>query len=261
MVTAITLATLGNEHQGVAAPIDKVQLAVICQKSEHNFVGVQCGIMDQFASAMGKKGHAMLLDCKTLKYLYTPLKLKEYKIILANTKKKRGLGESKYNERVTETKEGLSILQGFLPQKRQLCDFSIEEFEQLKHNIKDQIICNRVQHVIYENARVLQSFDALKRGDLPAFGKLLMEANASIRDLYEVTGFELDTMVEEAMKIDGTLGARMTGAGFGGCTVNIVREDMVQEFIETVGKSYKQKTGITPEFYVSETGDGAREIL
>ncbi len=260
LATAITLVTLGNEAHGLNTPIDRVQLAVISQRAEHNFVGVKCGIMDQFASAMGRKDHAMLLDCGTLEYKYTPLKLEGYKIVLANTKKKRGLGESKYNERVRETGEGLEILKRYLPGKVHLCDVTIGEYEQFKDKITDPTVRKRVEHVIYENARVLKSFEALEKGELVRFGEILAEAHASIRDLYEVTGFELDTMVEEALKIKGTVGARMTGAGFGGCTVNIVKDESVEEFIKTVGENYTRKTGIVPEFYISEVGDGAREI-
>ncbi len=260
LATAVTLATLGNEAHGITKPLDMVELAVIGQRTEHNYCGVNCGIMDQFASAMGKKDHAILLDCGSLKYKYTPLKLNGYKIVLGNTKKKRGLGESKYNERVQEVGEGLRILKQFLPEKVHLCDVTIKEFEQYKDKIENEVIRRRVQHVVYENVRVLESFDALENGDLIKFGNLLKEAHASIRDLYEVTGFELDTMVEEAAKVEGVIGARMTGAGFGGCTVNIVREDKVETFIRQVGENYRAKTGITPEFYVSEIGDGAREL-
>ena len=260
MATAITLVTLGNEGHGVTAPVDLVQLAVIGQRTEHNFCGVNCGIMDQFASAMGKKGHAMLLDCGTLNYRYTPLKLDGCRIVLANTRKKRGLGESKYNERVKETGEGLAILKRYLPDKVHLCDVTAEEFERYADRIEDPVIRKRVEHVIYENTRVLKSFEALEKGNLKEFGKLLAEAHASIRDLYEVTGFELDTMVDEALKIEGTVGARMTGAGFGGCTVNIVKEESVDTFIKVVGENYTKKTGLMPEFYVCDIGDGAREI-
>ncbi|MCX7710021.1 MAG: galactokinase [Clostridia bacterium] len=261
LATAITLVTLGNEEHKISIPIDNVQLAVISQRAEHNFIGVKCGIMDQFASAMGRKDQAMLLDCGTLNYKYTPLKLDGYRIVLANTKKKRGLGESKYNERVSETSEGLAILKQFLPEKVHLCDVTIEEFEKYKEKIIDPIIRKRVEHVVYENARVLKSFDALQSNDLKTFAVLLKEAHASIRDLYEVTGFELDTMVEEALKVEGCIGARMTGAGFGGCTVNIVKEANVEDFIKIVGEKYSQKTGLTPEFYVCDIGEGSREII
>lgn len=260
LATAIALATVGSEKYTDNRPIDLVDLALIGQRTENNFCGVNCGIMDQFASAMGKKGHAILLDCGTLKYKYAPLNIAGYKVVLGNTKKKRALGESKYNERRAEVDRGLSILKEFMPDKVNLCDVTVEEFEKYKNKIEDDTIRKRVQHVVYENSRVIESFDALEKGDLIKFGKLLKEADDSIRDLYEVTGFELDTMVAEALKVDGTLGSRMTGAGFGGCTVNIVREDCVDAFIKQVGENYTQKTGIIPEFYISEIDDGAREI-
>ncbi|ACL77528.1 galactokinase [Ruminiclostridium cellulolyticum] len=260
LATAVTLVTLSNEVYGITKPIDMVEMAVLGQRTENEFCGVSCGIMDQFASAMGKKDHAILLDCGTLEYKYLPLKLDGYKIVLGNTKKKRALGESKYNERVRECAEGLKILQKYLPNKRNLCDITVSEFEQYKSMIEDEVIKKRVTHVISENDRVLRAAEALKRNDLEELGRLLVEANDSIRDLYEVTGKELDTMTAEAMKVEGVLGARMTGAGFGGCTVNIVPEDKVDLFIQQVGENYKEQTGITPEFYVSEISDGAREI-
>ena len=260
LATAVTLVTLANEAFGITKPIDMVEMAVLGQKTENEFCGVSCGIMDQFASAMGKKDHAILLDCGTLKYQYLPLKLDGYKIVLGNTKKKRALGESKYNERVRECAEGLKILQKYMPNKKNLCDITISEFEQYKSKLENQVIRKRVTHVICENDRVLRAAEALKKNDLAELGRLLVEANASIRDLYEVTGKELDTMTAEAMKVEGVIGARMTGAGFGGCTVNIVPEQKVDLFIQQVGKHYKEQTGITPEFYVSEISDGAREI-
>ena len=260
LATAVTLMTLSNEAYYITKPIDMVQMAVLGQKTENEFCGVSCGIMDQFASAMGKKDHAMLLDCATLKHEYYPLKLEGYKIVLGNTKKKRALGESKYNERVSECAEGLRILQQYMPEKKNLCAVTRAEFEQYKSKIENEVIRKRVTHVIYENDRVLKAAEALGKNDLTELGRLLIEANDSIRDLYEVTGKELDTMTSEALKVDGVIGARMTGAGFGGCTVNIVPENKVDLFIEQVGKNYKEKTGITPEFYVSEISDGAREI-
>lgn len=260
MATAVTLVTLGNEAHGINKPIDMIEMAVLGQKTENEFCGVSCGIMDQFASAMGKRDHAMLLDCASLKYEYLPLKLEGYKIVLGNTKKKRALGESKYNERVNECAEGLRILRQFLPEKSNLCEITRSEFEKYAHKLEDLTIRKRVTHVIYENDRVLKAAKALKNNDIIELGRLLVEANASIRDLYEVTGKELDTMTAEAMKVEGVIGSRMTGAGFGGCTVNIVPEDRVELFIEQVGRNYKEQTGITPEFYISEIGDGAREI-
>lgn len=261
LATGIALATLGKEIYKFEKEINLVELAQIGQRAENNFVGVSCGIMDQFASAMGKKDHAILLDCGTLEYRYAPLVLEDYAIIIANTNKKRSLADSKYNERRSETEKGFEILSKYLPGKANLCDITPEEFEKYADKIDDKVIEKRVRHVIYENARVLKSVELLENNDIQGFGALLVDANDSIRDLYEVTGFELDTMVEEALKISGTIGARMTGAGFGGCTVNIVRKDSVDEFIEKVGASYKEKTGLTPAFYISQVGDGAREIF
>ncbi len=260
LATAVTLVTLGNEEYGISKPIDMVQMAVIGQKTENEFCGVNCGIMDQFASAMGKKDHAILLDCATLEYQYLPLKIEGYKIVIANTKKKRALGESKYNERVLECDEGLKILQNYLSNKNNLCDITKAEFEQYNSKIENPIIRKRVTHVIYENDRVFKAVEALKKNDIVEFGRLLVEANDSIRDLYEVTGKELDTITYEAMKVEGVLGSRMTGAGFGGCTVNIVPSDKVDLFIEQVGKNYKEKIGLTAEFYVCDISEGAREI-
>ncbi len=260
LVTAVTLVTLGNEANGINKQIDLVEMAVLGQKTENEFCGVSCGIMDQFASAMGRKDNAILLDCGSLKYKYLPLKLDGYRIVLGNTKKKRALGESKYNERVSECADGLRILRQYMPDKNNLCDITPDEFEQYKSKIKNEVVKKRVTHVIGENARVLKAADALQKNDISELGRLLVEANDSIRDLYEVTGRELDIMTEEALKVEGVIGARMTGAGFGGCTVNIVREDKVELFINQVGGNYKERTGLTPEFYISETGDGAREI-
>lgn len=261
LATAITLVTLGGEAHGKNKPVDLVELAVISQRAENNYVGVQVGIMDQFTSAMGKKGHAILLDCGSLKYQYAPLRLEGYSLIVADTRKKRGLGESKYNERVRETGEGFAILKQFLPGKVNLCDVTTEEFEMYKDRLTDPVIRKRVEHVIYENARVLESFKALQNNDLAAFAGLLKKAHASMRDLYEATGFELDAMVEEAVKARGCIGARMTGGGFGGCTVNIVEEVFAEEFMKTTGERYQKKTGLAPEFYVCDIGDGARELF
>lgn len=260
VVTAIALITLGNEAFGISREIDMVEVAKISQIAEHNFIGVNCGIMDQFASAMGKKDHAILLDCRDLSYKYIPLELKGYKIVISNTKKKRSLAAVKYNERRSECEKGLEILKKVLPDITCLGDVSAEQFEQYKHTIEDEVVRKRVEHVIYEDDRVLKSAEALKNNEFEKFGKYMIESHNSLRDLYEVTGVELDTLVEEALKIDGVIGSRMTGAGFGGCTVSIVREDAVDSFIEKVGKAYQDKTGIKAEFYISEIGDGGREI-
>ncbi len=260
LVTAVALAALAGDTT-VAQPERLVEMALVGQKAENQFFGVNCGIMDQFASAMGRENHAMLLNCGTLEYQYVPLDLGDHVLILANTCKKHSLGASKYNERRSEVDKGLKIMQAACPRKvENLCDYTEEDFEQYGAAITDPVIYNRVKHVISENRRVNKAVSILESGDLEAFGKILCEANDSIRYLYEVTGFELDTMYEEAMKIPGCIGSRMTGAGFGGCTVNIVEKAAVEHFIAQVGKNYEEKTGITPQFYICQIGDGAREI-
>jgi galactokinase len=260
VATAIALATLGNEVHGIDRELDMIEIAKISQRAENNYVGVNCGIMDQFASAMGKKEHAIFLDCRDLSYSLVPLKLDGHKIVISNTKKKRSLADSKYNERRQECEEGLKYLKKRYPNVQWLGDITAEEYESVRHIIKDEAIRKRVDHVIYENARVLKSVKALSEGRLDEFGKLMIESHQSLKELYEVTGFELDTMVFTALEVDGVIGSRMTGAGFGGCTVSIVKEEAVDKFIDIVGKGYENKTDITPEFYVTTAGDGAREI-
>lgn len=260
VVTAIALVSLGNTAFGINKPINMIDMALIGQKAENNYVGVNCGIMDQFASAMGKADHAIFLNCKDLSYKHVPLNLKGYKIVIANTNKKRGLGESKYNERRSQCEEAFEILKHFIPEASCLGDISLESFNKYKHEIKDDIIRKRAEHVITEDDRVLKSVDALMNDDIALFGQYMNASHDSLRDLYEVTGKELDTLVEEARKIDGVAGSRMTGAGFGGCTVSIVKDEAVDTFIDKVGKEYTAKIGLVPSFYVSEIGDGGREI-
>ena len=260
VATSVLFTTFSNEKNGISKDIDMVEMALIGQKAEHSYVGVKCGIMDQFASAMGKKDHAIFLDCKTLDYKYVPIKLDGKKIVLSNTKKKHSLGASKYNERRQECDEGYAILKQYLPNANCLGEISLEEFNMYKDKIENEVVRKRIEHVISEDDRVLRSIKALEAGDVREFGKLMNQSHDSLRDLYEVTGFELDTMVEEARKIDGVIGSRMTGAGFGGCTVSIVEADAVDTYIETVGKNYTEKTGLSPEFYVSEIGNGGREV-
>ena len=228
--------------------------------AEHNYIGVKCGSMDQFSSAMGKEGHAIFLDCKDLSYKYVKLDLQGKKIVIANTNKKHSLGSSAYNQRRQECETGLEILKTAMPDKTCLGEISKEEFDAHKHLIKDEVVLKRVEHVICEDDRVLRSVDALGKGDIDEFGRLMNASHDSLRDLYEVTCLELDTLVDEARKISGTVGSRMTGAGFGGSTVSIVEENSVDEFIEKVGKAYTEITGLTADFYVTELGDGGKEI-
>lgn len=256
IATAVALVSLGSEYP----EINMVELAKIAQAAEHHYVGVKCGIMDQFASAMGKKDMAIFLDCRDLKWEMVPLVMEGYKLIISNTNKKRSLGEGKYNERRSECEKGLSLLQKAFPEAGCLRDISVDAFLQHKDLITDAVVQKRVQHVIDENDRVLQSVTALKENRLEAFGQLMNASHDSLRDLYEVTGMELDTLVDEARKVEGVLGSRMTGAGFGGCTVSLVREDRVEDFIRQVGEAYEKKIGYPATFYVSETGDGGREL-
>lgn len=258
--TGLCFATFSNEKNGIEKEIDMIEMALLGQKAENQYCGVNCGIMDQFASAMGKKDCAIILKCDDLSYEYAPIKLEGLKIVLSNTKKKHSLGASKYNERRSECETGFAILKNAMPEKNCLGEISVAEFEANKHLIEDPIIQKRVKHVIYEDERVLKSLEALKNGDIAAFGEYMNQSGDSLRYDYEVTGDELDAMVEEGRKIEGVLGSRMTGGGFGGCTVSIVKNEFVDKFIEEVGKNYEARTGITPEFYVSEIGDGGREI-
>ncbi len=230
-------------------------LALIGQFSENKYNGVNCGIMDQFAIAMGKKDCAIFLDTADLSYEYAPIVLKGAKIVILNTNKKRGLGDSKYNERRSECEAALAALQTKLSIKS-LGELTEEEFEANKELIGDPVKIKRAKHAVYENQRTIKAVKALKDNDLELFGKLMIASHDSLRDDYEVTGIELDTLVAEALKQQGVIGARMTGAGFGGCAVSIVKEEAVPAFIENVGKAYKEKIGYAADFYVVEIGDG-----
>ncbi len=234
-------------------------LALIGQYSENHFNGVNCGIMDQFAIAMGKQGHAIFLDTATLDYTYAPIKLENAKIVISCSNKKRGLGDSKYNERRSECETALAELQQVVG-INSLGDLTEEQFEQYKSAIKDEVRVKRAKHAVYENQRTMKAVEALKNNDVKLFGELMNASHVSLRDDYEVTGVELDTLVEEAWKIDGVIGSRMTGAGFGGCTVSIVKDEAVDTFIEEVGKAYKDKIGYAADFYVVEIGDGPRKL-
>ena len=239
--------------------ISMIDIALFGQYSENNFNGVNCGIMDQFAIAMGKKDQAIFLDTSDLSYTYAPIKLADEKIVIACSNKKRGLGDSKYNERRAECEEALAELQTKLDIKA-LGELSEEEFEANKDLIKSEVRQRRAKHAVYENQRTLKAVDARKAGNLEEFGKLMNASHVSLRDDYEVTGIELDTLVENAWEQEGVIGSRMTGAGFGGCTVSIVKKDCVDKFIENVGKAYLEKIGYAADFYVVEIGDGGRVL-
>ena len=227
--------------------ISMIDIALFGQYSENNFNGVNCGIMDQFAIAMGKKDQAIFLDTSDLSYTYAPIKLANEKIVIACSNKKRGLGDSKYNERRAECEEALSELQTKLDIKA-LGELSEEEFEANKDLIKSEVRQRRAKHAVYENQRTLKAVDALKAGNLEEFGKLMNASHVSLRDDYEVTGIELDTLVENAWEQEGVIGSRMTGAGFGGCTVSIVKTDCVDKFIEERWKSISGENRLCSRF-------------
>lgn len=235
--------------------VSNQDLALIGQFSENKFNGVNCGIMDQFAIAMGKKEHAIFLDTSDLSYTYAPVKLQGAKIVIACSNKKRGLGDSKYNERRSECETALAELQKVVDIKS-LGELSEEQFEEYKSAIKDETRVRRAKHAVYENQRTLKAVKALEANDIAQFGQLMNASHVSLRDDYEVTGIELDTLVEEAWKVPGVIGSRMTGAGFGGCTVSIVEDDAIDTFKKQVGDAYLAKIGYAADFYVVEIGDG-----
>ena len=253
MLTAIVLKDLFH------LSIDPVEMAQLGKKTENLFIGVNSGIMDQFAVAMGKKDHAILLDCNTLKYDYVPVVLKDEVIVIANTNKRRGLADSKYNERRAECDEALAELQTKLPIKA-LGELSIEQFEANKDLIKSPVRQKRAKHAVYENQRTLKAQKELSAGNLAEFGKLMNQSHISLRDDYEVTGVELDTLAALAWEQPGVVGSRMTGAGFGGCTVSIVKKDKVDDFIKNVGEAYKNKIGYAADFYIASVSDGAKKL-
>ncbi len=253
MVTAYALNVMFNFE------LSLIDLVKISQKAENYFVGVNCGIMDQFAVGLGVKQHALFLNCQTLEYKSVPLDLKEFRLIIANSKKSRELADSKYNERVAECQLAVTYLSQFMPISR-LGEISFMQFFKIQDRIPDELIRKRARHVISENQRVLNAVSSLLKGDLTQFGALMNTSHESLKENYEVTGFELDTLVDEAQKIPGVIGARMTGAGFGGCTVNLVRNDRVNEFISRVGANYQVQTGLIAEFYLAEVSDGVKEI-
>ncbi|MFP4697293.1 MAG: galactokinase [Eubacteriales bacterium] len=253
VVTAYALNELFN------GKLTRLKIVELSQEVEREFLGVNCGIMDQFAVGFGKDNSAILLNCNTLEYKYAPLRLGDYKIVICNTNKKRGLAESKYNERRNECDSALKDLQKRLD-INYLCDLTPDQFEENKDVIQNPIHRKRAKHAVYENARVIDTTKELNDNNIKGFGQLMNESHKSLRDLYEVSCQELDVLVDEALKIDGTLGARMTGAGFGGCTVNIVKESEIVRFKEVVSKEYEKRTDIKADIYIANVGEGVRKI-
>lgn len=239
--------------------IDMIDIVKMCQESENKFIGVNCGIMDQFSIGMGKKDCAILLDCNTLNYTYSKLNMDGYKIVIGNTNKKRGLADSKYNERRNECEDALKEIQKY-KNINSLGELTESDFEEVKFHISDPIKAKRARHAVYENARTLNAVKALENNNLALFGQLMNESHISLRDDYEVTGVELDTLVSLAWECDGVVGSRMTGAGFGGCTVSIVKEDCIDKFISSITPKYAEKIGYEPSFYIVSISDGTRKL-
>ena len=239
--------------------VSNVDIALIGQYSENNFNGVNCGIMDQFASAMGKKDNAIFLDTSDLSYEYAPLVLDGAKILITNSNVKHKLVDSKYNERRTECETALKELQEVIGIKT-LGDLTEEQFETYKSAIKDEVRLRRAKHAVYENQRTIRAVEALKNKDVELFGRLMNASHVSLRDDYEVSCEECDILAEEAWKIDGVIGSRITGGGFGGCTVSIVKEEAIDDFIEKVGTVYEKRTGKKADFYTVDIGDGPSRL-
>ena len=253
VVTAFAL----NDQLGTN--FNRTKLAQIGQKAEHEFAFVNCGIMDQFASANGAKDHAIHLNCDTLDFELVPVKLEGVKILISNTHSPHKLDSGAYNQRVAECKLAVEQLNKVRPLKY-LAELTEAEFTSIESAITDVTAHKRARHVVGEVQRTSDAVKALKAGDLIKFGKLMNASHVSLRDDYEVTGPELDTMAEEAWKIEGVIGSRMTGGGFGGCTVSLVKDEAIDTFIDKVGKAYEAKIGIKPEFYIAEIGNGACKL-
>ncbi|MCP1101755.1 galactokinase [Aequitasia blattaphilus] len=241
------------------ADVSMVDVALIGQYSENNFNKMNCGIMDQFASAMGKKDHAIFLDTNTLEYEYAPVNLPDEKIVITNSKVKHSLVDSAYNDRRSDCEKAVEELQKAVKIKS-LGELSIEEFEKVKSVITDDTVRKRAKHAVYENQRTIQAEEALKKGEIAKFGKLMYESHESLRKDYEVSAEEIDYLVDLSKDLSGVIGSRITGGGFGGCTVSIVKNDTVDTFIQEIGAKYKERFGLEAEFYVVDIGDGARQL-
>ena len=257
---ALEVVTAYAFNELLSTGFDRTQLALIGQASEHEFAGVNCGIMDQFASAQGKADHAIFLNCDTLEFELVPVKLDGIKVVISNTHSPHKLDSGAYNDRVAQCHLAVEQLRTVRPELKNLAELTEAEFKQIEHAITDPVAHRRARHVVGEVQRTTDAVKALQEGNIELFGKLMCQSHLSLRDDYEVTGLHLDTLAEEAWKIDGVIGSRMTGGGFGGCTVSLVKDEAIPVFIEKVGKAYEEKTGIKADFYIAQIGDGAREI-
>jgi len=256
-IELVTAVALNDLYEFGFKAIELVHLSV---RAEREFVGVQCGIMDQFIVGKGAKDAALFLNCGTEQFVHVPFVPESFQLVIADTRKVRKLSDSKYNERVAECQEGLEDIKK-TRHIGSLGELSVETIDEIEQLISDPIVRKRVRHIVTENRRVLDAVKSLMNKELETFGALMNQSHDSLRDNYEVTGFELDTMVEISRKQKGVLGSRMTGAGFGGCTVSLVHKDEVDNFIEEVKKAYKNATGLNPEFYLPEIVDGAGRVM
>ena len=252
MVTAVALNALNG------SPFTMLELVQMAQHAENDFAGMNCGIMDQFASGFGKKDCAIALDCNTLEYEHVPLEMRGLKFVIANTNKKRGLVDSAYNQRRSECQQALGIIRAHLPVDC-LCQLTMDQFDTVAPYLTGNVL-RRARHAVRENENVREAVTALKAGDMVRFGQLMNASHATLRDDYEVTCPELDFLAERAQQFPGVLGSRMTGAGFGGCTVTLISDDQVNAFIGSLGRAYEERFGLRADFYVAEIGDGAREV-
>lgn len=253
MVTAFGLCQLSNHAMSIK------DMALLCQRVENHFMSVNTGIMDQFAVGFGEQDHAIFLNCRTLDYQLVPLQLGEYKLVITNTNKRRGLADSKYNERRQQCETGLDTIKKDHPTFQDLTDVSADDFQAAEDQF-DPLIKKRVRHVVTENSRVLSAVEELKEGKLQKFGQLMNASHQSLRKDYEVTGDHLDILFDTQKKCQGCIGTRMTGAGFGGCTISIVHQNDIDNFKEHVTKEYQDKTGLEPSFYICEVGGGVKEL-
>lgn len=259
----VVTARAFSEEMGWKDADDKAyrtELALIGQACEHEYAGVMCGIMDQFASAQGKKDHAIYLNCDTMAFEHVPVKLEGIKVVITNTHSPHHLDSGAYNDRVRQCKTAVEQISKVKPIKN-LAELSPEDWEKVEGAITDPIAKKRARHVVGEVARTADAVEALKRGEIAYFGELMTASHVSLRDDYEVTGPELDALAEAAWQVEGVLGSRMTGGGFGGCTVSLVKDEAIEAFKQYVGAEYERKTGLKADFYVAEIGDGVKRLV
>jgi len=256
VATAIALAKMGGKEK-----LNMVEIALLCQKAENKYVGMNCGIMDQFVSALARKGHAMFLDCNTLEYEHVPFDLGDYTLAITNTNTSHKLTDSQYNERRSECERALEIINKNGGSYDNLCTMSITDLEKYKDFLDEEVLYKRARHCITEEDRTVRALYFIKMGDIKSFGKLLCEANISMRDDYQATGKELDTIFNIAIRIEGVIGSRMTGGGFGGCNISLVKKDKVEKFKYIMKKEYMRIIGHEPFFYESNAEKGGSELL